>query len=132
MRKVICDYCGRNASYVDSAVVYGKSYGMIWYCAKCKAWVGVQNGTDKPLGRLADNDLRKQRKIAHAVFDRIWRYNRHMKRSDAYKWLSRQMGLPIEETHIGMMDLNQCRQVTEICRKYFQEGKNNVTEQASE
>jgi hypothetical protein len=27
MRKVYCDYCGRQAEYVDSKVVYGKSYG---------------------------------------------------------------------------------------------------------
>ena len=128
MSNVICDYCGRNASFIDSAVVYGKSYGMIWYCAKCRAWVGVHKGTDKPLGRLADNDLRKQRKIAHAVFDRIWRNNRRMKRSDAYKWLSQRMGLPIEETHIGMFNPEQCRQATEICRKYFQEEMNHVSE----
>lgn len=36
---VICDYCGKPARYVDSAVVYGKSYGMICHCPKCKAWV---------------------------------------------------------------------------------------------
>ena len=35
MRKVYCDYCGRQAEYVDSKVVYGKSYGMMYLCRNC-------------------------------------------------------------------------------------------------
>ena len=34
MRKVYCDYCGRQAEYVDSKVVYGKSYGMMYPAAE--------------------------------------------------------------------------------------------------
>lgn len=30
MRKVYCDYCGRETEYVDSKVIYGKSYGKIY------------------------------------------------------------------------------------------------------
>lgn len=26
MRNVYCDYCGRKVKYVDSKVIYGKSY----------------------------------------------------------------------------------------------------------
>ena len=52
MRKVYCDYCGRQAEYVDSKIVYGKSYGMMYLCRNCMAYVGVHKGTDKPLGRL--------------------------------------------------------------------------------
>ena len=58
MRKVYCDYCGRQAEYVDSKVVYGKSYGMMYLCRNCMAYVGVHKGTDKPLGRLANAELR--------------------------------------------------------------------------
>lgn len=31
-REIYCDYCGNRTEYVDSAVIYGKSYGMtsIW------------------------------------------------------------------------------------------------------
>lgn len=69
MRKVYCDYCGRQAEYVDSKVVYGKSYGMMYLCRNCMAYVGVHKGTDKPLGRLANAELRYWKKRAHAVFD---------------------------------------------------------------
>lgn len=125
--KVICGYCGKSALFVDSSVIYGISYGMIYYCADCKAWVGVHKGTDKPLGSLANEELRKQRKIAHAVLDRMWRDNRKMTRKQTYQWLSHKMGLTTEETHIGLFDMEQCRQVIEICRKN-QEDKRNVQE----
>lgn len=63
MRKVYCDYCGRETEYVDSKVIYGKSYGKIYLCRNCMAYVGVHKGTDKPLGRLANAELlRKKRK----------------------------------------------------------------------
>ena len=64
MRKVYCDYCGRQAEYVDSKVIYGKSYGMMYLCRNCMAYVGVHKGTDKPLGRLANAELRYWKKAA--------------------------------------------------------------------
>ena len=57
-REVYCDYCGRRPEYVDSAVSYGKSYGMTLLCSPCNAYVGVHDGTNKPLGRLANAELR--------------------------------------------------------------------------
>ena len=48
MKEVYCDYCGRRAEFVDSKVIYGKSYGMIYLCRCCPgyAYVGVHKGTD--------------------------------------------------------------------------------------
>lgn len=114
MRTVLCDYCGRSAGYVDSSVVYGRSYGMIYYCPACDAWVGVHRGTDKPKGRLANAELRHWKKTAHAAFDPLWMQG-HMKRNEAYAWLAGRVGLTPEETHIGMFDETQCRQVIQIC-----------------
>ena len=76
MRKVYCDYCGRETEYVDSKVIYGKSYGKIYLCRNCMAYVGVHKGTDKPLGRLANAELRNWKKAAHAVFDPLWTLSR--------------------------------------------------------
>ena len=36
-------------------------------------------------------------------------------RRTAYDWLSRRMGLPMDQTHIGMFDVEQCKRVVEIC-----------------
>lgn len=116
MKKVRCDYCGRLAEYVNSAIVYGgRSYGMIYYCPPCNAYVGVHKGTDKPLGRLADANLRFWKKNAHAAFDPLWK-SRRMSRSQAYSWLSAKMGLSPELTHIGMFDVAQCKQVVNIMK----------------
>ena len=117
-KNVYCDYCGRRAEYVDSKIIYGKSYGMIYLCRNCMAYVGVHKGTSKPLGRLANAELRHWKKLAHAFFDPLWKFGRFKgRRNDAYGWLSKKRGLPIEKTHIGMFDVQQCRQVVEICRK---------------
>lgn len=122
---VICDYCGKPAQFVDSALVYhGHSYGMVYYCPDCQAWVGVHKGTDRPLGRLADAELRRWKRIAHMNFDRIWRNNRRMSRKKAYEWLSSQMGLPAEETHIGMFDVGRCKEVIALCKKRLGEISN--------
>ena len=49
-RIVICDYCGTPADFVDSSVVYhGHSFGMIYLCPRCGAYVGVHKGLTNPL-----------------------------------------------------------------------------------
>lgn len=122
MRKVYCDYCGRETEYVDSKVIYGKSYGKIYLCRNCMAYVGVHKGTDKPLGRLANAELRNWKKAAHAVFDPLWKYGRFRgHRNAAYAWLAQKMGLPVEKTHIGMFDVGQCRKAIEIIEKETKE-----------
>lgn len=56
----VCPYCKEQTEYVDSACIYGKSYGMIYLCRKCDAYVGVHKGTNKALGRLANKELRQE------------------------------------------------------------------------
>lgn len=48
MRKVYCDYCGRETEYVDSKVIYGKSYGKIYLCRNCMAYVSIAHGAAAP------------------------------------------------------------------------------------
>ncbi|MDR1246109.1 MAG: DUF3268 family zinc-finger domain-containing protein [Clostridiales Family XIII bacterium] len=108
--KVVCPYCGRAAEYTDSKTVYGRSYGMIYLCRDCDAYVGVHKGTDKPLGRLANRELRRWKNAAHAAFDELWRFGSFTRR-EAYAWLSRQLGIPIKKTHIGMFDIAECKKV---------------------
>lgn len=95
-RIVICDYCGTPADFVDSSVVYhGHSFGMIYLCPRCGAYVGVHKGSDKPLGRLANSELRNWKKAAHAAFDPLWKYGPYRgRRNEAYRWLSEKMGTP--------------------------------------
>lgn len=112
---VYCPYCGKKAEYVDTIEIYGKSYGMAYLCRPCDAYVGVHDGTDTPLGRLANRELRRWRNRAHAAFDPLWQQGPYRRRrNDAYAWLAGKMGLTKEETHIAMFDVEQCKQVIQI------------------
>ena len=116
MREVHCDYCGGLAEFVDSSVIYGESYGMIYLCRRCNAYVGVHRGTDRPLGRLANAELRHWKKAAHNAFDPLWKYGCFRgHRVAAYHWLSERLGLPIEKTQIGMFDTALCKRAIQIC-----------------
>ena len=115
MRDVQCPYCGKKAEYVDTIEIYGKSYGMAYLCRPCDAFVGVHDGTDTPLGRLANRELRRWRNRAHAAFDPLWQLGPYRRRrNDAYAWLAGKMGLTKEETHIAMFNVEQCKQVIQI------------------
>jgi hypothetical protein len=120
----ICPYCNKDSIFVDSKEVYSRSYGMIYLCKPCKAWVGVHKGTKDALGRLANVELREAKKEAHFYFDKLWNakiergFKKGDARSKAYVWLSQQMGTPKEETHIGWFDVDKCKKVVEICKPY--------------
>jgi hypothetical protein len=128
----ICPYCDSPSVYTDSADVYGgTSYGMIWLCRPCQAWVGVHEGTDQALGRLASAELRELKMQAHRWFDPIARqglikdiypiYIAGMSERDkAYLWLSEIMGIKKEYCHIGMMDEGECQQVIDICKPFVE------------
>jgi len=111
-----------SSEFVDSIEVYGKSYGMIYLCRPCKAWVGVHKDTNEALGRLANAELREAKKEAHFYFDKLWSYKikqgikKGTARSKAYAWLSEEMAVPITETHIGYFDLHMCKKVVNLCK----------------
>ena len=110
---VICPYCLKPAVLEDSAVVYnGRSYGMIWRCAPCDAYVGTHKGSadHRPLGRLVDALLRKWKIKAHEALDPLW-IGGAMTRRRAYERAAELMGLP--EIHIGEFDVEQCKRLIE-------------------
>jgi hypothetical protein len=124
---LLCPYCGAQATlHKDSSVVYHKNFGPIWACLPCGAWVGCHPGTMKPLGRLANKQLRDAKVAAHKAFDPLWQrkmkesgWRRRSARSMGYKWLAAQLGIPKEECHIGMFNLEQCQEVIKICKGYM-------------
>ncbi len=105
-----CPTCQATAELVDSAVVYGKSYGPLWLCPTpaCDSYVGTHpDGT--PLGTMAGPMLRRARRLAHDAFDSWWQWN-GLRRKDAYTILRWQMGVG----HIAHMNEQQCAKVVEI------------------
>lgn len=111
-----CPYCGSTVSLRDSAIVYGKSYGLMLICDEfpyCDAYVGVHKHNHKPLGRLANKELRYWKKLAHAAFDPIWK-EQDISRTDAYAWLAEALGIEPDACHIGMFDVAECREVVRL------------------
>ena len=118
-RSVICPYCNSEASLVTGREVYpGRRwlYGKRFYlCEPCDAYVGCHDGTTKPLGRLANAELRAAKIAAHAAFDPLWKSGR-MTRQEAYGWLAMQLKMERNHCHIGMFDVETCQLVVAISK----------------
>lgn len=133
----MCPYCGSKSElHLSSAFIYnGRDFGPVHACENfplCDGFVGCHPGTTTPLGRLANNELRYWKKQAHKYFDQIWmtkKINKIYKvflpetsnRKKSYIWLSNQLNLGLDQTHIGMFDVDLCKKVVEICKPYCNE-----------
>jgi len=132
-----CPYCNGNAElHLSSAFIYnGRDFGPVHACENfplCDSFVGCHPGQTTPLGRLANSELRFWKKQAHKYFDVLWKEKKIKTvfdkfipdttyRKKSYIWLSIQLGLKIDDTHIGMFDVPTCKKVVEICKPYSNE-----------
>lgn len=124
LRAPLCPYCGHTAELRHSKDVYPhaqQDYGKFWVCpGECDAYVGTHANSpkNKPLGRLANKELREWKRRAHLAFDPMWQEQHEdyagFSRQEAYSWLTRQMG-KVNQVHIGECDVSECRQIVEIC-----------------
>jgi hypothetical protein len=122
MTPPICPYCQRPSVLLKTSdsVYNGRDYGPIYRCDPCDAHVGCHPGTFKPLGRLANKELRQAKQRAHEAFDPRWKTGKGGKggrRRQAYAWLAAQLGIPFQECHIGEFDVETCNRVVELCRE---------------
>lgn len=111
---VVCPYCGSGADLVSGQSVYPHRSDLFhkWFymCSPCDARVGCHPKSKRPLGRLANSELRRWKMKAHAAFDPLWK-SKKMSRKEAYSWLSDRLGIHPDETHIGMFDVEMCKKV---------------------
>lgn len=123
-----CYACRAPARKTTGAEVYPHRADLaskvIWKCDGCGAHVGCHPGTDRPLGRLANAELRAAKVRAHAAFDPLWRAkmaregcSQKVARSAAYGWLAAQLAIDPADCHIGYFDADTCQRVVEICSK---------------
>lgn len=120
-----CPYCGGKTELTDSAEIYRQSYGPIWLCRPCTAFVGCHPGTTTPLGRPADKATRQARKQAHDLFDFLWQRklqkdqcSKREARDAGYAWLAQQLGIPQSQCHMGQMDRDTANKVVALCKPY--------------
>lgn len=92
-------------------------FGGRWSCPVDGCTVRCWDGsTSTP----CDHETARARHDIHAIFDPLWKESGHFKgpkqkrRLDAYRWLAKEMGLPLNETHFGMFDLTQCERAKVI------------------
>lgn len=109
MSTVICPYCHKPADLVGGQTLFpfrpdlaGKYF---WVCTPCDARVGCHGVGTKPMGRLANAQLRLAKTEAHRHFDPIWQELKLMTRSEAYQWLSKELGISRQHCHIGFLIL---------------------------
>ena len=119
MAELLCPYCGKPAQLVGGDIIYPHRPDLFekrfWNCSPCHAYVGCHPGTETPLGRLADAELRKVKMAAHAAFDPLWK-NGSMSRSQAYVWLSQTLSIHPDDCHMGMFDVDTCDRVVSACQ----------------
>jgi hypothetical protein len=127
---VVCTYCGNPARLTSGAEIYRHRpdlhHLMFWHCYPCDAYVGCHKNSDAvPLGRLANKTLRAWKQSAHAAFDPLWK-NGEMKRKDAYAWLAEELGIDVEECHIGMFDEALCERVVQVVKSRMSGRRRNA------
>ena len=126
MDNVICPYCHKPAELLDSEEIYGygTNYGKFWCCINCNAWVGThKNSKDHvPLGRLANQELRTAKRLAHAAFDQLWKRKMEIAqcskseaRKAGYGWLAKRLEIDLKKCHIGYFDVDHCMKTVDIC-----------------
>jgi hypothetical protein len=115
-----CPYCKGSASIQPATVIYGssgKTYPDVLVCdgstggGRCDAYVGTHTAgprIGKPLGTIADRELRELRKICHnRYFDPLWKEG-EKERKEAYDYLSMIMAKPKLLAHIAMFNTADC------------------------
>ena len=107
---MICQYCGKEAIWCENKEIYGKNFGksyMCYYCKDCDAYVGCHNNTKKPLGTLANKELRQWRIKTHQKIDGYWKAN-ICTRARIYKLLEQ---IFKKEVHVGSSDIEMCQAI---------------------
>ncbi len=125
--QITCPYCDKEAELVTGKVIYPNNPELIekkyWLCKPCWAYVGthIHSKIFKPLGRLADKELRVWKCRAHASFDRLWNgldtkgLSLTKRRRAAYAALAEELNVKKRDCHIGWLNVDQCKEVIKVC-----------------
>jgi hypothetical protein len=121
--RVSCPYCGGQARLADGVELFPQREELagrkFWRCDPCDAHVGTHTfDNERPLGRLANAELRRWKARAHRAFDPLWKkLGARYSRTQAYRALAKRMKVTRRCCHIGLFDVEQCRRVVEIVKE---------------
>lgn len=118
-----CPYCGSTVGLRNSKEITGHGSSLLWVCndyPNCDAYVSCEKNTGRPLGNLANKNLRKLRIEAHQAFDKLFT-NGSLSKDDAYIWLHQNIvpEKPMKYAHIALFNEKQCLEVIENANFYL-------------
>lgn len=105
-----CPYCKKQARWCENKERYGKNYGksyMCYWCKDCDSYVGCHNNSKRPLGTMANKELREWRIKTHSVIDPLWKDGEYS-RAQVYTKLNVAFG---KEIHVGESDIELCKEI---------------------
>lgn len=138
---LICADCGGTLTLRHKPEHWHGASAFVYLCTtyQCNGLCSAHpDGT--PQGIPADAETRRARSMTHKAFDPLWRKAINLgcyssagqgrgesikrahraigrkARERAYAWLADQLGLTIDETHIGLFDIETCRRVWKLCQ----------------
>jgi hypothetical protein len=100
-KTIYCVECAKkvDARLTNGAEVYSHRYDLkglpFWICDICNNFVGCHHKTStptKPLGVIANQELKNARSYIHKLLDPLWQ-NQLISRNKLYKKLSNHLGL---------------------------------------
>ena len=99
--KLYCPYCGRLAVLRPAEYVYGKRNlnpdNYLYVCSGypfCDSYIGVHKKSMRPMGTLANGDLRHKRIEAHRALNKVVQTG-IMTKHGVYIWLQNRLCLRI-------------------------------------
>ena len=110
-----CPYCGSPVVLRSADGIYRENarHTMLYVCSRypqCDVYARVHSGTNKPVGTLANRELRSLRNEAHHHFDQLY-LSGLMTKQEAYLWLAALLQAPLSQAHIGYLGEYYCKQV---------------------
>lgn len=113
-----CPFCNGDVVFTSNKELYGREYGhgKIYLCRNCKASVGTHSGSKRPLGVMANREMKILKKACHDLFDFTWK-SKQISRSFAYQRLAELMGISGSDCHFGHFETKNLLKALNILSK---------------
>ena len=126
--KIFCVECNKDVEpkLVTGAMVYPTcakvAQDKYWMCNSCKNFVGCHKNANKnklrPLGIIANKELRQARIQIHKIIDPIWQKER-MKRGEVYALISSELGYQFHTAELrNLEEVNRVHEIAQGLQKY--------------
>lgn len=127
--RLYCPYCGRQAVLRPATYVYGERNldpeNYLYVCGgypACDSYIGVHKKSLRPMGTLADGNLRHKRIEAHRALNEVINAG-VMTKHGLYIWLQNRLCLSETEMHIGKFSYFRCEETIRECKKLMAQNK---------